>query len=184
MAITPRTRDAIGYFHIDTSKPKSNDSEPTYDDDVPYEWFEKEDTLPSVLVLWLKDEKLTSKPLTTLRNLSDKLRPPSHKGSINVKLIGPAGSAVLRALGDELKNDEPLQQDNRAIEVYSPSATISDCDLLQRHSRKLGLFQKFSRPAGIGKGRDHPHNRHRRYTRGLAALGAVATRRQSRPRLC
>jgi hypothetical protein len=146
----PEDADTIGYFHLDASKPQSSDSEPAYDDDVPYEWFGKEDTLPSVLVLWLKDEKLTSKPLTTLRNLSNKLKPSSHESIINVKLIGPAGSAVLRTLGDELKNDAPLQQDDRVIEVYSPSATISDCDFLKE--QKIGCFKNsLALPNGNGR---------------------------------
>ena len=148
----PEDADAIGYFHIDidTSKPKSNDSEPTYDDDVPYEWFGKEDTLPSVLVLWLKDEKLTATPLKILHKLFNELTlTPPHPYNdnphnygpykkVNIKLIGPAGSGTLRALvlesPDLQQQPLPLLND---IEVYSPSATISNCDL---------LYQKGSQP--------------------------------------
>lgn len=115
----PVDGDAIGYFHA--TKP--------YDDDVPYEWFKQDDKSRSVLVLWLKDEKLTDKPLATLRDLFSKLTQP-YKHDLNVKLIGPRGSAGLSALVDELKQKPlPLLND---IEVYSPSATISNCDLLNQ----------------------------------------------------
>ena len=119
----PVDADAVGYFHATKH----------YDDDVPYEWFEKDDKSRSVLVLWLKDEKLTAKPLATLRDLFNELTPTqTYKGApyrhgLNVKLIGPAGSAVLKDLVGEPK-PMPLWDDS-TIEVYSPSATISNCDL-------------------------------------------------------
>jgi hypothetical protein len=133
----PEDADAIGYFHA--TKP--------YDDNVPYEWFEKEDRSHSVLVLWLKDEQLTAKPLTTLHNLFNELTPlrpyngnPHNYGpynKVNVKLIGPRGSKTLRALvreSQDLKQKPLPLRDN--IEVYSPSATISNCDLLNQEDRK------------------------------------------------
>jgi len=125
----PMDADAIEYFIPDKVEPGSNDDEPTvlYGDDVPYEWFEKDGTSHRVLVLWLKDEKLGAKPLATLRHLSGKLTSPSLEDSFNVKLIGPAGSAVLTTLVDE-RNSKLLPND-RPIEVYSPSATISNCNL-------------------------------------------------------
>jgi hypothetical protein len=146
----PESNETIGYFRIDQPKPSPGEPTLFYDDDVPYEWFEKEDRSHSVLVLWLKDEQLTATPLATLRDLSSKLMPPPHEGIINVKLIGPAGSAVLRTLGDELKNYAPLQQDNRVIKVYSPSATISDCDFLKE--QKIGCFKNsLALPNGNGR---------------------------------
>ncbi len=123
----PENADAVGYFSPDPSKRRSNASEATkpYDDDVPYEWFKKESTSSSVLVLWLKDEQLTKNSLTTLLDLFNKLRPDSHR---TVKFIGPAGTAVLSNLFDESLS--LLPQENSKIEVYSPGATISNCDLL------------------------------------------------------
>ena len=148
----PENEDAIGYFRIDPSKRKSNASEATmpYDDDVPYEWFEKDNKSRFVLVLWLKDEKLTATPLTTLRDLFNELTPPRpyngnphNYGSynkVNVKLIGPTGSGTLRALVRESQDLKqkllPLLDD---IEVYSPSATISNCDLLNQEDRQPQL---------------------------------------------
>ena len=127
----PADADAIGYFHA--SKP--------YDDDVPYEWFkkdewfEKDDKSRSVLVLWLKDEKLTATPLTTLKNLINQLTPTQpykdgpYRHDFNVKLIGPAGSATLKDLVS--KDNDSVLLEGPTIEMYSPSATISNCDLLQ-----------------------------------------------------
>ena len=126
----PQFSDAIGYF-----RPHTNKKTEFYDDDVPYEWFEKQDgdtdKKSYVLVLWLKDEKLTDKPIATLRDLFSQLTPPQQpsKDSFNVKLIGPRGSAGLSTLVDELKQTPLLLLND--IEVYSPSATISNCDLLE-----------------------------------------------------
>ena len=140
-AYHPQFSDAIGYFRINPSNREPNHDKKTkpYDDDVPYEWFEKQDRDTDkksyVLVLWLKDEKLTDKPLSTLRDLFSQLTPPQQpsKDSFNVKLIGPRGSAGLNALVDQLKQ-KPLSllNDINDVEVYSPSATISNCDLLNQ----------------------------------------------------
>ena len=139
----PENADAIGYFHA--TKP--------YDDDVPYEWFDKDNTSRSVLVLWLKDEQLTDTPLTTLRDLFNELTPqrpyndtPHNYGpynKVNFKLIGPTGSGTLRDLvreGQGLKQKPlPLLDDIDDIEVYSPSATISNCDLLNQEGSQTQL---------------------------------------------
>ncbi|MEO8048051.1 MAG: hypothetical protein ABI684_12260, partial [Nitrospirota bacterium] len=138
-AYYPENAEALGYFRLGPSEPKSNASEPTYDDDVPYEWFGRGDKSRSVLVLWLKDEKLSAKPLTTLRDLFDKLTPtqpdtgdPSKHEGLNVKLIGPSGSWRLVDLVRESTgpNQKSLASHRGGtLEVFSPSATISNCDL-------------------------------------------------------
>ena len=137
----PESNDTIGYFRIDPSEPKSNARKPTYDDDVPYEWFEWGDKSRSVLVLWLKDEKLTATPLTTLNDLFNKLMPDSRTG-LTVKFIGPAGSGTLRDLVREgtIPNQNPVTlKTGSAIEFYSPSATISNCDLLNQEGSQPQL---------------------------------------------
>ncbi|MEP6934852.1 MAG: hypothetical protein ABI988_13085, partial [Nitrospirota bacterium] len=118
----PENAEVLGYFHA--TKP--------YDDDVPYEWFEGGDKSRPVLVLWLKDEKLTAAPLATLRDLFSKLTPDSHEG-LTVKFIGPAGSGTLRDLvreGPSPNQNSITLRSGNVIEFYSPSATISNCDLL------------------------------------------------------
>ena len=122
----PESNDAIGYFQSDLSE--ANDGKLT----VPFEWFKKreKDETSNVLVLWLKDETLADKPLIMLHTLSKELAPTQpYKHGLNVKLIGPAASATLRDLVNEEPNPQP---DGRTIEVYSPSATISNCDLLNQ----------------------------------------------------
>ena len=130
----PESNDAIGYFQSDLSE--TNDGKLT----VPFEWFKKrkKDEASNVLVLWLKDETLASAPLTTLRDLFNELTTHPYNGNprnygsykkISVKLIGPAGSETLRALVDEKFNPQPY---SHTIEVFSPSATISNCDLLNQ----------------------------------------------------
>ena len=144
----PQFSDAIGYF-----RPNHNKKPEFYDDDVPYEWFEKQDRDTDkkwyVLVLWLKDEKLTDKPLATLRDLFSQLTPPQQpsKDSFNVKLIGPRGSAALRDLVAEL-DKSPLLLDENTIEVYSPSATISNCELLKPENVRL-LWDCFKNPPSL-----------------------------------
>ncbi len=127
----PQANDAIGYFPIGLRTPESNAGEPTMPFDIPYEWFEKEDGARFVLVLWLMDEKLTNKPLTRLHDLFNELMPDSHEG-LTVKFIGPAGSGTLRDLVHEgtIPNQKSITlKSGGAIEFYSPSATISNCDL-------------------------------------------------------
>ncbi len=102
-----------------------------------------------MLALWLKDEKLTSRPLTTLKDLIKQLTPTlPYKGApyihgLDVKLIGPTGSGTLRDLVREsqgLKQKPlPLLDDIDNIQVYSPSATISNCDLLNQEGSQTHL---------------------------------------------
>ena len=102
-----------------------------------------------MLALWLKDEKLTSRPLTTLKDLIKQLTPTlPYKGApyihgLDVKLIGPTGSETLRDLVREsqgLKQKPlPLLDDIDNIQVYSPSATISNCDLLNQEGSQTHL---------------------------------------------
>jgi multisubunit Na+/H+ antiporter MnhF subunit len=138
----PENADAIGYFRIDPLRRKSNANKKTkpYDDDVPFEWFKQDDTSRAVLVLWLKDEKLTATPLTTLDDLFNELTPPQpyknnpnnygpYENNLNFKLIGPAGSGALSDLVDERRTEHSALTHSSTIEVYSPSATISNCDL-------------------------------------------------------
>lgn len=129
----PENADALGYFHIDL--PESHSTSNTFNLTVPYEWFETRGKSSAVLVLWLNEDKLTSEPLTNLRALFDKLTPNEFavggKG-LRAKLIGPAGSAMLRDLiresTDPNRTPIPLKSGS-TLEVYSPSATMSSCDL-------------------------------------------------------
>ena len=133
----PESNDAIGYFQSALSKTNGGKMP------VPFEWFKKrkEDKTSHVLVLWLKDETLANTPLKILHKLSTELaltqshphphpnKDGPHRHRLNVKLIGPAESTTLRDLVNEESNP---QLDGGTTEVYSPSATISNCDLLDQ----------------------------------------------------
>lgn len=125
----PKNENAIGYFHINL--PETSPDKLA----VPFEWFEKQDKSSNVLVLWLNEDKLstTSRPLNELHYLFNELTPPDLAGGLRVKLIGPAGSGMLADLVRE--NTDPKKkpialESGSTLEVFSPSATISNCDLL------------------------------------------------------
>lgn len=125
---SPEHADAIGYFRITGSEPNAVKLT------VPYEWFERRNPSSDVLVLWLNEEKLsTTTPINGLHHLFNELTPTDQAEGLRVKLIGPAGSAMLIDL--VRKNTDPKHKlialkSGSTIEVFSPSATISDCDLL------------------------------------------------------
>lgn len=130
----PENSDALGYVHIDP--PESQSTPNPFNLTVPYEWFETRSKSSTVLVLWLNEDKLTSDPLTALHILFDKLTPNELAGSgkgLTVKFIGPAGSGVLAKLisGQQMPQQKsPTGKEHLStIEVFSPSATVSNCDL-------------------------------------------------------
>jgi hypothetical protein len=119
----PRNGEAIGYFVDDAYKLT-----------VPFEWFTKRGESSHVLVLWLNEDKLTSTPLATLEHLTSTLVPAAFGRPPDVKLIGPAASAMLIDLSSELRNRAsqkapPAPKAVMPIQVFAPGATISDCDL-------------------------------------------------------
>ena len=125
---SPENADAIGYLYITLPKPNAVNLT------VPYEWFKKRDESSNVLVLWLNEDILsTTRPLDELHHLFNELKPPDLAKGLRVKLIGPAGSAMLAGLVRENKLDlklEPIARESSSrIEVFSSSATISSCDL-------------------------------------------------------
>ena len=129
----PENADALGYFHVDL--PESQSTSHTFPLTVPYEWFETRGKSSAVLVLWLNEDKLTAEPLTNLGALFNNLTPSEFaiRGkSLRTKLIGPAGSAMLRDLVRESTDSNQTSirlKNGNTLEVYSPSATISSCDL-------------------------------------------------------
>ena len=124
----PEDADALGYFHI--TLPQPNSVKLT----VPFEWFETRDKSSKVLVLWLNENKLsTPTPLKELHTVLNKLTPLDPARGLRVKLIGPAGSKMLIDLIREnkayRKNESIKLKSGSTLEVFSPNATISNCDL-------------------------------------------------------
>ncbi|MEK6708062.1 MAG: hypothetical protein AABY81_04545 [Pseudomonadota bacterium] len=159
----PEDADALGYFHIDL--PESGSKSATANVvklTVPYEWFKRRDKSSSVLVLWLNQDKFsTTEPLNQLSTLFNKLTPKGLSGYLRVKLIGPAGSAMLADLVRENKNKPDLKQkpmvleSGSTLEIFSPGATISSCDLStpdaseDKLSRDCIQKQNFTRPKAL-----------------------------------
>ena len=126
----PEDLNAIGYFYLDLPEP---DPVHLIHLTVPYEWFKKQDESSYVLVLWLNEDKLSTarRPLNNLHTLVNELT-LDLAGGLKVKLIGPAGSAMLVEFVRENSNSKqkllPLKSGN-TLDVFSPNATISNCDL-------------------------------------------------------
>ncbi len=137
----PENADAIGYFNINLPESGSRPLQLT----VPYEWYERKDPSSNVLVLWLNEEKFTTAPLVKLHALFRGLTPPpdttlpaNSSDGLNVKLVGPAGSAMLTKLvsnsglpttGNVTKQNSMMSTSDVMLQMFSPSATVSNCEL-------------------------------------------------------
>lgn len=137
---SPKNPDALGYFRFPL--PEREPQSRTVDADkqlkapflnVPFEWFKRGElssNMPSsnVLVLWLNEDKLTN-GLDQMYDLFDDLA-PSTPSRISFKLIGPAGSGMLVDLTRRGQEQHPRRlKSGKTLEKFSPSATISNCDL-------------------------------------------------------
>ncbi len=120
---SPVNSEAIGYFRIAHGQSKLNSKLTDTEDEVkqitiPFEWFEgNEQSASKVLLLWL-NESLYNPDL-----IQDHL--PALFGELTV--IGPAGSAMLMKLVHGTNTVALSQQ--HIIKMFSPSATITDCNL-------------------------------------------------------
>ncbi len=85
---------------------------------IPFEWFEgNEQSASKVLLLWL-NESLYDPAL-----VQEKL--PALFGELT--LVGPAGSAMLMKL---VRGADMVALDQQtALKMFSPTATITDCNL-------------------------------------------------------
>ncbi len=152
----PTNSTHIGYFEPQSN---NNDSAINLPSVVPYEWLqpkanesatdpqntqreENKNHTPKteVLVLWLDDNVLNdskdpsnSKPLAGIGALFHPLiskQPTEDKGTIRVKILGPASSGTLRAMIEEVKKEGEVDSYLKYIkefQFYSPFATADDC---------------------------------------------------------
>jgi hypothetical protein len=125
---SPKNSDAIGYFRLDQGRSDSESENIAIDHQVkqitiPFEWFEKSDQPTSkVLLLWLNE---------SLWLQESKEEPDLVYGKLSslfeeLTVVGPAGSGMLMELASRF--DESADQQH-TIRMFSPSATITDCDL-------------------------------------------------------
>jgi hypothetical protein len=127
---SPKNADALGYYITTLTNDKGVRPVELA---VPYEWFsrsKKNSERSNVLVLWLNEDKLLS-PYENLRSVLGEL---GHDPNLNVKIVGPAGSGTLLKLIAEAARDKAVLKQDRnegggTLDVFSPTATISNCDL-------------------------------------------------------
>lgn len=128
----PEAPNAIGYLHVSRQPPGPDpDLGATDHSDknltVPFEWFNHKKTTAKVLLLWL-NESLYEPGL-----IFDHL--PSLFGELT--LVGPAGSAMLLKLSGY--SDETNNESGKHIRIFSPTATINDCDLSQATGQEISV---------------------------------------------
>lgn len=143
---------------------------------VPAEWFVpgprlspsdqagKYDAQP-ILVLWLKEQALGSKPLHVLTNLVRDLKTEMHRTPSAYRLLGPRTSGSLRAMLEELKPGQgaansPTVSDAvpqpvvwpelMGAEFYSSWATAADAVLLGEASGRQTISAVEDRFTGAG----------------------------------
>lgn len=103
---------------------------------VPLEWYESlHDSNAHVLVLWIKDQDLGSKPLDSLRIIQRATLNafPLIHATISVKVIGPRFSGTLQTMlveDDAVDGEDPL-------EIYSPWSTAPEEFLLSNREKSV-----------------------------------------------
>jgi hypothetical protein len=126
----PENADALGYYVAKLNNDEGLTPVPL---GVPYEWFSRweKSERSNVLVLWLDEDKLLS-PYKNLHSIFEEL---GGNLNVNVKLVGPAGSGTLLKLIKDASREKDLLKQTRILkgvgklDVFSPTATISNCDL-------------------------------------------------------
>jgi hypothetical protein len=125
----PTLYDKIGYFR--TRDPA------VAPELVPYELFLREDGAGDIVLLWLAEEAFGEHLVANLNLLLDDLETAVRaKGAAKLRfgVIGPAGSAGLRAIADARpaceRDARTAAGAERTIEFYSPNATAVDAAAL------------------------------------------------------
>jgi hypothetical protein len=95
-----------------------------------------------ILVLWLNNDRFRREPFTLLSNLFRELKDDSNEVSgastadskvWNIKIIGPYDSDNLQSMAQEFsKHPAPAVPAGFKYEVFSPSATVQESNLLTR----------------------------------------------------
>ncbi len=143
----PRTSElALRLTKVSVSSVISNDSKPQPPDPklaLPYEWLRHNNGKDRILLLWIQEEFLQSRPLTSLADLVSQLGTPPLSDSrnghrtvrnakpIDFKLLGPAKSGTLMTMLAEAKSIQEgppssLFSELLEVDIYSPSATASE----------------------------------------------------------
>lgn len=109
---------------------------------LPFEWFYKKNDY--VLILWINnDADAFRHQLLSLGCLFRYLRPDSFNNKLKFKVIGPAGSAHLIQMIEEIKWEypnikagaKPGTNPLEGVEIYTATATAADSSLLQEATK-------------------------------------------------
>ncbi len=153
----PENAAHIGYVE-NLSNIKARRCEGSHPDDIllpaitPYEWFKNSADGSYFLLLWLDENAFARKPLCkldflvgqitekttdvlkSLEYIEDSMPPPTP----NFKIIGPSSSATLKAMTDELNEDEEtltaLANPKGRVQFFSATATAQDSKLIPEDS--------------------------------------------------
>jgi len=99
---------------------------------VPVEWYKPKPSLgkvPQVLIVWLKGQDFSEKPLAGLAQLVTDLR-THFKQKAHIKILGPRGSGSLAAMVKEVKNPSYALEPLKDVEIFSSWATAEDTFLI------------------------------------------------------
>ncbi|MDQ6987662.1 MAG: hypothetical protein Q9M25_07665, partial [Mariprofundaceae bacterium] len=94
---------------------------------MPYEWYENTlgEAEKHVLLLWLDEDAFGKKALTKL----DVLFASLGKHVSSIKMIGPYGSTLLKAMVMEAQKDQEFETLKKNVDVFSATATAVDSEL-------------------------------------------------------
>jgi len=139
--------------HIQMFVLESPKAAPTSPLPVPFEWYRRSaDPRGRVLLLWLDEGAFVSSPVKRLADLIGGLfthTPPDLRRQIRFNLIGPARSATLRRMAQDLDNGHQADLDRirrlglAGLHVVSPTATLPD-EHIYAHPERDALQNRFN----------------------------------------
>lgn len=132
----------IKYFNLNTDSSSKYYNHINTKITLPYEWYESESQLEKVLVIWLNEDRIPSGKYRDFINLlyqelkKSKLKDDQYSFS----LIGPTNTPLLV----ELLDRDPIGENTNTFKIFSPGATISDDDLLERIKYDIDIDKECS----------------------------------------
>ena len=101
---------------------------------VPVEWYRPKPSLGShalpVLILWLKGQDFSEKPLAGLSQLVEELKQHFRDAAPQFRILGPRGSGGLSAMVKEAQKTPGSFEGLKGVEIFSSWATTEDTFLI------------------------------------------------------
>ncbi len=99
---------------------------------LPVEWYKPKPSLgekaPQVIIIWLKDQDFSDKPLAKLAHLVKDLRNSFQQAQF--RILGPRGSGTLGTMVKEANNHSDALKPLQGVEIFSSWATAHDTFLI------------------------------------------------------